>query len=119
MTENRGRYEAIIEYGLSLPEAWKDHPWGEVALKVRKKVFLFSHYSQEKDRFSLSLKLPASGAAALLRPGALPTGYGLGKSGWVSMGFGPEDPVVMEELCAFMDESYLAVAPKTLGARLG
>lgn len=119
MTENRRRYEALIQYGLALPEAWEDHPWGEIALKVRKKVFLFSHYSEEKDRFTLSLKLPASGAAALQRPGAAPTGYGLGKSGWVSLGFGAGDGMEMGELCAWIDESYLAVAPKSLGARLG
>ncbi len=32
----------LMAHGLSLPEAWEDHPWGETALKVRKKVFVFS-----------------------------------------------------------------------------
>ncbi len=31
----------LRSYALSLPEAWEDHPWGETAIKVRKKVFLF------------------------------------------------------------------------------
>jgi CheY-like chemotaxis protein len=47
-------------------------------------------------------------------PFAKPTGYGLGKSGWVSTSFddGDQDPVPL--LLEWIDESYRAVAPKRL-----
>lgn len=111
-------YEALLHHALALPEAWEDNPWGERAIKVRKKVFVFSGYTEEEDRFGLSLKLPLSREAALALPGAAPTGYGLGKAGWVSLRFAGAEPVPQEELLAWIEESYRAVAPKTLGARV-
>ena len=75
--------DALRTYALSLPEAWEDHPWGESAIKVRKKVFLFNGFPNP-DRYTLSVKLPESGLEAKLLPFCEPTGYGLGKSGWVT-----------------------------------
>ena len=50
-------------------------------------------------------------------PGCVPTAYGLGKSGWVSMTFtDAEVPVAM--LQAWIDESYRAQAPRKLVATL-
>jgi len=107
---------ALREIALALPEAYEDHPWGESAFKVRKKVFLFMHL--DGDELSLSLKLPLSGEVALTLSFTSPTGYGLGKSGWVSARFAAEDgpPVAMLE--AWIEESYRAVAPKKLAAQL-
>jgi predicted DNA-binding protein (MmcQ/YjbR family) len=45
---------------------------------------------------------------------AQPTGYGLGKSGWVTLKFGLDLPVSVDQLLRWVDESYRAVAPKTL-----
>jgi len=106
----------VWSHALCLPESWEDHPWGETAIKVRKKVFLFS--SLAEDHFSMTVKLPASGAEALALPGASPTGYGLGKSGWVSIRIGAESAVDPDLLLAWLEESYRAVAPKRLAARL-
>ena len=50
---------------------------------------------------------------ALLLPFAEPTGYGLGKSGWVSARFEGTSPP-LPVLCRWIDESYRAIAPKTL-----
>jgi len=66
----------------------------------------------------LSVKLPASGMVALAFPFAQPTGYGLGKSGWVTARFGPKDSIPMPMLRQWIVESYRAIAPKTLVARL-
>lgn len=79
-----------------------------------KKVFLFVHAGE--DRLSLTVKLPESAAMALEQPFAEPTGYGLGKSGWVSARFGPEDPFPMGMVRDWVDESWRAVAPKRLAA---
>ena len=48
---------------------------------------------------------------------AEPTGYGLGKAGWVSARFEPGDDVPVDLLKQWIDESYAAVAPKRTTAR--
>ncbi len=50
-------------------------------------------------------------------PGAEPAGYGLGKSGWVTIPLG-RGKASMEILRAWVVESYRNVAPKRLSARL-
>jgi predicted DNA-binding protein (MmcQ/YjbR family) len=106
----------LKEAALRYPETTEEFPWGERALKVRGKVFLFMHASVEG--LSLSVKLPTSQALALELPFTQPTGYGLGKSGWTSAKFGPKDKPPMDALLAWLDESYRAVAPKKLVATL-
>ncbi len=61
----------------------------------------------------MSCKLPDSAEAAItMFSWAEPTGYGLGKSGWVSARFEPKDDVPFDLLKQWIDESYAAVAPK-------
>jgi len=67
---------------LAFPEAAEDFPWGERAIKVRGKAFLFMR--AEGDTVSFSVKLPHSAAEALELPYVEPTHYGLGKHGWVT-----------------------------------
>ncbi len=66
----------------------------------------------------LSVKLPASREEALELPFARPTGYGLGKAGWVSADFGPDEHPPFEILRSWIEESYRAIAPKKLLAML-
>ena len=103
---------ALRAHCLSYPEAVEDHPWGESAFKVRGKVFCFMH-SPEED-LSVTVKLPHSSGAALMFAFASPTGYNLGKSGWVTASFGKKDKVPLGLLQAWIDESYRAIAPKAL-----
>jgi predicted DNA-binding protein (MmcQ/YjbR family) len=107
---------ALRKRALSYPEAYEDFPWGEHAFKVKKKVFLFMRY--DATLLSLSVKLPDSQGAALVFPFAEPTGYGLGKAGWVTARFskGVRPPVQLLE--AWLAESYRAVAPARLSAVL-
>ncbi len=99
---------------LTYPEVHEDFPWGHSAFKVaKKKVFCF--LVLEPKGLSLSCKLPLSSDMALMLPFAEPTGYGLGKSGWVSAAFEPSGkspPVAL--LKEWLDESYRALAPKKL-----
>ena len=60
----------------------------------------------------MTVKLPQSATLALGLPFASPTGYGLGKSGWVTSHFDPGDKPPLEVLKQWIDESYRAVAPK-------
>jgi predicted DNA-binding protein (MmcQ/YjbR family) len=103
-------------HALSLPEAWEDHPWGDLVIKVRKKIFVFLGPPTEGG-FAATVKLPLSGAEALDLPGAKPTGYGLGRHGWVSFRMEP-GTLGPDTLLRWIDESYRAVAPKTLGRQV-
>ena len=47
-----------------------------------------------------------------------PTGYGLGKAGWVTIRLEHPDAPEAELLLDWLEESYRAVAPKRLVARL-
>ena len=106
--------EKLLEFALSLPEAWEDHPWGESVAKVRSKVFVFFG-SAGSGR--IMMKLDEAHGHALSIEGAEPTGYGLGKSGWVTVPLAA-DGVDLELLRDWIEESYRIVAPKRLVATL-
>lgn len=111
--------EALLrEFALSFPEAWEDFPWGERVFKVRKKVFVFNGKPEGAKGLHLAVKLPESGEEVLLSPFAEPTGYGLGKSGWVSLVFEDPKQAPMPLLRQWVEESYRSVAPKTLVKQL-
>jgi predicted DNA-binding protein (MmcQ/YjbR family) len=105
-------FAALRKQALSFPETREDHPWGHTAIKVRGKAFIFM--SREEGGLSLSLKLPLSREFALEYPFTEPTGYGLGKSGWVTASFGPKDKPPGDVLGFWLAESYRAIAPKKL-----
>ena len=107
-------YEALRRYGLSLPETVEEAPWGHCALKVRNKSFVF--LNQDGSALSLSVKLPVSRDFALIFDWAEPTGYGLGRSGWVTARFGRDGEIDLDLLQRWIAESYRAIAPKKLGA---
>jgi len=110
---------ALREYALSFPGATEDFPWGERVAKVKGKVFVFLGADPVPGGpIGFSVKLPASGQDALDLPFTKPTGYGLGKSGWVSATFETKDDLPLEILKAWIRESYRAVAPKKLVAEL-
>ncbi len=112
------RHEAALRaHALAYPETTEDFPWGERALKVRGKVFVFM--SKDEPGLSLSVKLPASAEGALQFPFVEPTHYGLGRSGWVTATFAPGEKPPLEMLRSWVDESYQAVAPKRLVRSLG
>lgn len=100
-------------FSKGLPGAHEDHPWGELVMKVDGKVFVFFGHPQDApDQLAMSLKLPHTGGDALLGGHAKPTGYGLGKAGWVSFRFPADAVPSTEELTALVLESYHAVAKK-------
>ena len=107
---------AIRKYALGLPEASEDFPWGHRAFRVNKKVFLFLAW--DDGAFSLTVKLPQSQSVALMLPFAELTGYGMGKSGWVTARFAGKDAVPVALLCRWTDESFRAIAPKKVAALL-
>ena len=109
--------ETIEAFALSLPEAWPDTPWGDRVVKVGKKIFLFVS-GPDADRPVITVKLPESREHALSYPEAFPTRYGLGKHGWVTIFVDTVADEEREVLIDFTEESYRAVATKTLVKRL-
>lgn len=101
---------------MKYPEATEDFPWGERAIKVRGKAFLFLR--AEGSNVSFSVKLPHSAAEALELPYAQPTAYGLGKHGWVTAEVDGSRDAPVSTFEAWLEESYRAVAPKKLVAAL-
>jgi predicted DNA-binding protein (MmcQ/YjbR family) len=104
----------LRDYAMEYPEAHEDFPWGHRAIKVKGKAFLFLGGEKDTKELSLSVKLPSSRDMAVDLPFAEPTGYGLGKSGWVSARFTKVSDVPMDLLRSWIDESYRAIAPKKL-----
>ena len=107
---------ALCRYALSLPSAREEFPWGHRVAKVNKKIFVT--FGNDERAFSMSVKLPRAAEIALTLPFAEPTGYGLGKSGWVTARFAANEAPPLDLLRAWIDESYRAVAPKKLVAAL-
>jgi predicted DNA-binding protein (MmcQ/YjbR family) len=112
----RPEAKLLRDFALSLPEAYEEFPWGERVAKVKGKVFVFLGMSG--DELGLSVKLPQSAVLALGLPFASPTGYGLGKAGWVTARFAKREKAPVDLLRSWIDESYRAVAPKKLVAAL-
>jgi predicted DNA-binding protein (MmcQ/YjbR family) len=106
---------AIRKYALGMPEATEDYPWGHRAFRVGKKVFLFLAW--DDGVFSVTAKLPDSQAMALTLPFAELTGYGMGRSGWVTARFSGREKVPVPLLYQWIEESYGTIAPKKLAAR--
>lgn len=116
MTAPADAADQLRAFGLTYPETGLKSPWpGHADLAVRDKTF--AYLSVAGDPFSLSCKLPFSGDEAREMPFVTPTGYGLGKSGWVTASWPDEvaDPLALFR--AWIDESYRAQAPKKLIAQ--
>jgi predicted DNA-binding protein (MmcQ/YjbR family) len=113
---NMARLEAMAR---RLPEAERVdiEAWdGEPTFRVRGKNFVFTN----KEATGLSVKLPKEEAAAVVAtdPGAEPTGYGLGRHGWVSVQVGAGDEARWEQIEEWVRTSYTLVAPKTLARKV-
>ena len=99
-----------------LPEAervdiaeWGDHP----TFRVRGKNFVFS----DQAATSLSLKLSKEEATAVVAtdPAVEPSGYGLGRHGWISIAVdAAAGDDRWEQLSEWVRTSFTLVAPKRL-----
>lgn len=103
------------EFALGFPETREDFPWNERVVKVRGRVFVFLGRQDGAGEPAITVKLVESHGHALSVEGARQTGYGLGKSGWVTV---PVEGVSLAALRDWVEESYRIVAPKRLVAEL-
>ena len=118
MSEAIETRDKLRRYALTLPGAWEDYPWEEVVVKVNKKVFLFLGVGESEEwPMAFTVKLDDSHEQALALSGSEPSGYGLGRFGWVWIRF-EQDLPPDEVLYDWVEESYRLVAPKRLIAEL-
>jgi predicted DNA-binding protein (MmcQ/YjbR family) len=89
-------------------EAWD----GEPTFRVRGKNFVFTN----PEATGVTVKLPKEEAEAVVAtdPLAQPTGYGLGRHGWVSVQLGDPDDTRWQQVEEWVRTSYTLVAPKKL-----
>lgn len=106
------RRNSLKEFALTFPGAHEDHPWGETVVKVKGKIFVFLGEEHSREP-RYSVKLDESHEEALAIDGAVPSGYGLGKAGWVNVPLKGRSPSI-GVLRDWVEESYRRVAPKTL-----
>ena len=105
----------MLAFAVSLPETTLEKPWeDDEVVKVKGKIFVLLGPTGSR---RLSVKLAESHAHALAIDGAEPTGYGLGKAGWVTVPF-RAGGVTVAVLRDWVEESYRIVAPKRLVAKL-
>jgi predicted DNA-binding protein (MmcQ/YjbR family) len=94
-------------------EAWGDEP----TFRVRGKSFVFSDQAARQ----LSVKLPKEEAEAVVAtdPAVEPTGYGVGRHGWISVAL-PARPSAARwrEVEEWVRTSYTLVAPKRLAQQV-
>ena len=111
------RRDALRKLGLTYPGTHLKSPWPtHKDLAVNDKTFCY--LSTDGEPFSISCKLPRSSEAALALPFTVPTGYGLGKSGWVTATPSEDEMPPLELFEEWLDESYRAQAPKRLVKQL-
>jgi predicted DNA-binding protein (MmcQ/YjbR family) len=117
LTAPRATRRRVLAFALGLPGAHEDHPWDEDVAKVGKKVFAFLGMADDPTNLGMTVKLDDSLDQALSVPGAAPAGYGLGRSGWVTIPFRDTTPP-LDVLKDWVEESYRRIAPRQLVAEL-
>jgi predicted DNA-binding protein (MmcQ/YjbR family) len=106
----------LRDFALQLPETDEAFPWGERALRVRGKAFVFMRL--EEGELSFSVKLPHSRAQALALSFVEPTHYGLGRHGWVTIQVPRPTEALVRQFKDWIIESFRAVAPKRVSELL-
>ena len=119
MTTVKAAKARLLKYALAKPDATLEHPWGENVAKVRGKVFVFFGMAETAadDPYAdyvMGVKLTNALLFAKSLSYVEAMGYGLGKSGWVSVKK-PKGNAPMEMFEEWIDESYANVAPKRVG----
>ena len=97
---------------LEYPETYEEQPWGHRVVKCAGKMFFTCDVHDGALR--ATVKVPRSGKKLLERPYAEPTHYGMGKYGWVTLTFQSAKQVPVDEMRAWIEETFVSMAPKRL-----
>jgi hypothetical protein len=109
----------LTAYGLTFPETNSAPAWPPArGLYVRKKMFcVFGARGEALDALTIIMKLPISAEMAEELSFVRPAKGWFKQHNWVTAHFDADDDVLadMETLRGWLKQSYIAVAPKTLG----
>lgn len=112
----------LIKVGLSFPETTTGPAWPPArGLYVKKKMFcVFGAKGEGFDALTILMKLPISAEMAEELPFVRPAKGWFKQHNWVTAHFAADDDVLAElsTLKGWLKQSYIAVAPKTLGRRV-
>jgi predicted DNA-binding protein (MmcQ/YjbR family) len=114
------RMDRLQEIAARLPETQRldIEAWdGEPTFRVNGKTFIFS----APDASGISVKLPKEEAAAVVATDAdaEPTGYGLGRHGWISVSIPARTSATRwREIEEWIRTSYTLIAPQKLARRV-
>lgn len=113
----------LTALGLTFPETSAGPGWTITrVLYVRKKMFaVFGEKGEALDALTMIMKLPISAEMAEELPFVRPARGWYKQHNWVTAHFGADDDVLaeMDTLRGWLKQSYVAVAPKTLGKLVG
>lgn len=112
----------LVAYGLTFPETTTAPAWPPArGLYVRKKMFcVFGAKAEPRDALTILMKLPISAEMAEELAFVRPARGWFKQHNWVTAHFSADDDVLAEmaTLKGWLVQSYVAVAPKTLGRKL-
>ena len=113
----------LTAHGLTFPETNAGPGWQTTrALYVRKKLFcIFGAKGEALNALTLLMKLPISAEMAEDLPFVRPAKGWYKQHNWVTAHFSANDDVLaeLETLRGWLKQSYIAVAPKSLGKLVG
>jgi len=104
---------ALRERALAFPETTEGTACVNRAFKVRGKNFAFVGETETNVRVMVKLKASREAAAAMGDPRV-----SVGNIGWVTVNFPPEDPLDEALLGQWIEESFRALAPKSVVKKL-
>jgi predicted DNA-binding protein (MmcQ/YjbR family) len=98
-------YAALRKHCLGKPDATEDHPWGDIAFKVKGKIFAVTGPGKP---LRVSVKADPAEAPALCTHPAIERAAYVGRFGWVTVTI--ETEAVLGLALELVDASYLLVA---------
>ncbi|MDH3706082.1 MAG: MmcQ/YjbR family DNA-binding protein [Acidimicrobiia bacterium] len=108
--------QRLREICLALPDATEQETWGHPTFRVRKKIFVGCGVDDD-GRFTTSMKAAPGEQEVLLAEGH-PFFFPkyVGSKGWIGVELG--DDTDWDEIAELVEDSYRAIAPKTLTKKL-
>ncbi|HNN95759.1 MmcQ/YjbR family DNA-binding protein [Haliangium sp. UPWRP_2] len=100
-------FAALQKHALSKPGAVEEYPWGDVAWKVRGKLFAVTG----QDAAGVTVKASLEDQAVLVQHPAIKIAPYVGRFGWVAIEIGDAETLALA--CQLIDESYAALAGST------
>ncbi len=102
-------FDSIQRHCLAKPEATEDYPWGDVAWKVRGKMFA----ATSPDSNQVGVKSTLEKQAVLIQHPNVEIAHYVGRYGWVTVTVVDKD--TLQLLLELIDESYEMVEAKAPG----